>query len=127
MSNKQNPYPPEDEIRHQSWAHGYNSKSKDECPYEKGTLEADDALPAWNAGFKAGQRDKGRTATPEAQKSTPNRETEQKVVSSSIESADDETLMNELRRRKSKEYKELLEMRAEIDKQLERLRFLFDD
>jgi len=123
---RENPFKPEDEIRHQSYEHGYNSNNKTDCPYEKGTLEADVALPAWDRGFRDGQKDRKKNTSVE-EKSTPNRETEHKVVGSSIESATDDVLMAELKRRKTKEYNELLEMRAEVDKQLERLRFLFND
>lgn len=122
----QNPYKPEDEIRYQSWEHGRNSENRDDCPYEKGTLEADVALPAWESGFRAGQKERKRnTSTTENNPQTS--ESKHEVLSLSIESADDETLMAELRRRKLKEYDNLQKAKAEIDKQLERLRFLFND
>lgn len=112
MSKEQiNPFNKEDELRYQAWAHGYNSTSKEECPYEEGMLEADVARPAWMRGFNANKTNKA---------------SKNKLDNiNSLENIDEKLLLEELKKRRLERYNKLLKAKAELEKQIEDLRVLF--
>jgi ribosome modulation factor len=121
MTAPKNPYEVADELRHQSWLHGFNSKSKDDCPYEAGTLEAEAGIPAWKAGFTAGQSLRGEQQP--VKKTTPKTAN----FTSTLETFSEEQLFEELRKRKKGELESLLKQRDELNIKILKLEALFND
>lgn len=116
-----NPYNKEtEESFYYAYEHGYNAVSKLECPYEKGTLEGEQFLPAWMKGFNEGQKHRKKDSKGEK---TP----KESVQNSSLDisSLSEEELLKELQSRRKAKYDKLMKTKKDIERQLEELNKLF--
>ena len=121
MSKIENPYNKDtEEGKYYAFESGLTSLSKEECPFEAGTLEYDEYYSSWMLGFSSGQKNRGSNKPPQKKAKGP------VVFTSELEKLTDSQLIEELKKRKLQEYEDLLKQEQEIQAKIAKLKFLFE-